>query len=623
MPNNVNVNINAKDNLSAPTKRMANNFTKSMDGVKESSKSTAAGLATLAKGFIGLVAVKSATRWISNATKAYNVQAKAEAKLRTALGFTSKAILEQASALQKLTLFGDEETISAAGTLAKYQLQEEQIQRLLPLVQDFATVQGMSLVAAADMVGKSVGSSTNALTRYGIEITGVKGSSERAASAVAGLTKQVKGQAEEAAEAGTGGLQQLGMAYDDMTEKIGKGFIPATNKSKTAIIEMINAVGSAGRFVVDVIAGSVDYVFAGVAQLYMTVTSLMGKFIQSIEVWVRLIPKMGGVADGLKSARTELEKISKAAAETSFDNMTASAVRFQAAIGKGSNDTASRATTTSGTTTGGATGGSGDDSDAIQRAKTLAQTIFDIGQQYRQLGMDARAKELDDIGQWYKSKLEIVKGNDEAEAELLAIKTAREKAVNDAADKRAETSDRREKERKKRAEKFLVSSTLDSLKKMTKGKKEYMAVYKAASIAQAIMDTYASANAAYLAGLSIGGPQGLILGGIAMAASIVAGITNVSQIASAKFAKGGDFVTSGRQLIEVGDNPGGRERLQITPLSSPNINGPKESQISFVMPLTINGNATPETVGMLQESQQEQMEWFKSTYNELQLHGEL
>ena len=32
------------------------------------------------------------------------------------------------------------------------------------------------------------------------------------------------------------------------------------------------------------------------------------------------------------------------------------------------------------------------------------------------------------------------------------------------------------------------------------------------------------------------------------------------------FATGGDFVTNGEQLIRVGDNPSGRERVQITPL---------------------------------------------------------
>ncbi len=39
-------------------------------------------------------------------------------------------------------------------------------------------------------------------------------------------------------------------------------------------------------------------------------------------------------------------------------------------------------------------------------------------------------------------------------------------------------------------------------------------------------------------------------------------------------ATGADFITSGPQLLMVGENPGGREHVQVTPLSSPNINGP-------------------------------------------------
>ena len=42
-----------------------------------------------------------------------------------------------------------------------------------------------------------------------------------------------------------------------------------------------------------------------------------------------------------------------------------------------------------------------------------------------------------------------------------------------------------------------------------------------------------------------------------------------------KFAQGGDFVTQGPQMIMVGDNPGGRERVSVTPLSSPNNAGPE------------------------------------------------
>lgn len=55
----------------------------------------------------------------------------------------------------------------------------------------------------------------------------------------------------------------------------------------------------------------------------------------------------------------------------------------------------------------------------------------------------------------------------------------------------------------------------------------------------------------------------------------------------AQFATGGDFITDGPQMIMVGDNAGGRERVQVTPLSSPNINGPQQGiSVNFNAPVT-------------------------------------
>ncbi len=58
-------------------------------------------------------------------------------------------------------------------------------------------------------------------------------------------------------------------------------------------------------------------------------------------------------------------------------------------------------------------------------------------------------------------------------------------------------------------------------------------------------------------------------------AGMQAAMTLVGQgLALSAFGQGGDFVTSGPRMIMVGDNPGGRERVQVTPLSSPNVAGP-------------------------------------------------
>jgi hypothetical protein len=76
-------------------------------------------------------------------------------------------------------------------------------------------------------------------------------------------------------------------------------------------------------------------------------------------------------------------------------------------------------------------------------------------------------------------------------------------------------------------------------------------------------------------------PLNLFLAAGAGAMAVGAMNTAMSAVKGIKFATGGDFVTSGPQMIMVGDNPGGRERVQVTPLSSPNINGPKGITINI------------------------------------------
>ena len=157
--------------------------------------------------------------------KAFDEQIKAETSLRTALGNNAEAfanLAEQAKELQKVTIFGDEATLQAQSFLAQLGLNEEAILRLTPLIQDFATAQRIQLTDAAKLVAKSVGSSTNALSRYGITIEGAVGEQERLQSAVDALTVAFGGQAEAIAKEGLGPLQQLKNELGDVSEKFGE-----------------------------------------------------------------------------------------------------------------------------------------------------------------------------------------------------------------------------------------------------------------------------------------------------------------------------------------------------------------------------------------------------------------
>lgn len=196
-------------------------------------------LAVAAGGMAVLVKVN---RWMGDSIKLAQEQEKAERKLSASLGYTSKALLEYASALQKKTTYGDEETIASAALVANFVKEEEQIKRIIRVSQDLATAKGMSLSQATDLVTKSVASSTNALSRYGIEIDGAAGSVERIDSAVQALDTSFGGMAEAMALTTEGKITQMENEIGDLREEVGKELLPAMLDVKQATLDFYNVI---------------------------------------------------------------------------------------------------------------------------------------------------------------------------------------------------------------------------------------------------------------------------------------------------------------------------------------------------------------------------------------------
>jgi hypothetical protein len=182
---------------------------------------------------------------------------------------------------------------------------------------------------------------------------------------------------------------------------------------------------------------------------------------------------------------------------------------------------------------------------------------------------DADAREIELLAMRQEQELAMVAGNEQA---IAALREAHRNQQAAAEQKMTEIH--------KQQALAQASATLGSIAAMARGQHEYIALYKTAAIAQTIIDTYSSAQSAFkaMSGIPYVGP---VLGAAAAAAAIAIGVANIAQISAAKFALGGEFVTSGPRTITVGDNPGGRERVTVTPLSSPNVNGPRDGGAVF------------------------------------------
>lgn len=169
--------------------------------------------------------------------QAANEAEAAEKKLSTARGYTSKALLDQSAALQKLTTFGDDQIMQVQASVAAFTRDESVIKALTKATLDFAAAKGMDLASAGDLVAKSFGSSTNVLARYGIQADATAGSTEKLRQITEGIAALYGGQAEAAAETFGGKLTQLKNAFGDLQEEI--GFVITKNSFFTKSIDLL------------------------------------------------------------------------------------------------------------------------------------------------------------------------------------------------------------------------------------------------------------------------------------------------------------------------------------------------------------------------------------------------
>ena len=276
MAKNVNIKLGAN----------IQDFQSKMKLAQKGFKKTAASLKKTGKA-LTMSLTAPLTAFAAASVKAFDTQAKAEAKLMTALKGNETAfknLTTQAQELQKVTIFGDEETMAAQSMLASMGLEEEAIKRLTPLIQDMATAKGMNLSAAADLVAKSVGSSTNALSRYGIQIEGAVGSTERLDSAVTALKGQFEGQAEAAAKAGAGGLKQLQNRFGDLMEQIGAMLIPILNQLVDFISKGLDAWSNldSGLKIAIITLGGVLASIGPIVALFGSLVSVVGFFMSPL-----------------------------------------------------------------------------------------------------------------------------------------------------------------------------------------------------------------------------------------------------------------------------------------------------------------------------------------------------
>ena len=153
-------------------------------------------------------------------------QEQAEKKLSFALGRTSQALLDQATALQKTTRFGDEATIAQMGFLASIGFTEEKIKEVIPVAMDLAEATGMSLESAVRNTAKTFSGMAGELGELVPQIRELTAEEMKAGEAVKVMGELFSGQAKSGADTLAGSIEQMKNAVGDAGEAIGNLLAP-------------------------------------------------------------------------------------------------------------------------------------------------------------------------------------------------------------------------------------------------------------------------------------------------------------------------------------------------------------------------------------------------------------
>tara|TARA_B100000768_G_scaffold102220_1_gene95173 strand:- start:4564 stop:6357 length:1794 start_codon:yes stop_codon:yes gene_type:complete len=218
-------------------------FEAKMQKASKSFKKTGAALKKTGKAMtMGLTAPLLAFAGAS--VKAFDTQAKAEAKLNSALKGNEKAFKNLKSAaqeFQKVSTFGDEEIIEQQAYLASLGMTEEQINSVIAASMDLASGTGQTLEFGVKNLAKTFSGLTGELGESIPALKDLTTEQLKSGEAVDVVAEAFKGQALAAAKAGAGGLKQLQNKFGDLMETIGAMLMPILNTLVDGINGMLDA----------------------------------------------------------------------------------------------------------------------------------------------------------------------------------------------------------------------------------------------------------------------------------------------------------------------------------------------------------------------------------------------
>lgn len=227
------------DDLQKQVKTLENQFEKVDDATAESAKNSqksvdkiSDSLKTLGKTVVAAFAVDRIIAFGKASLKAFEEAEQAALKLSSAVSINGGVaqdvdrLLKQADQLETKSIFSAEQINALQTAALQFGLTADEVERLTPIVVDFASATGQDLNSAFGVIQAGVSGAEKGLRAYGVQLEEGAGKAQNYAAITEQLTKKFQGQAAAINETTSGQLKQLDDAWGDIQETVGAAIAP-------------------------------------------------------------------------------------------------------------------------------------------------------------------------------------------------------------------------------------------------------------------------------------------------------------------------------------------------------------------------------------------------------------
>ena len=207
-------------------------------GLGDAEKQTKQFASLMQKSLAGIAAgftVSTVVKGINESVEAFRTQERAVASLNQALmnsgTYTaeySQHLQDLSSEIQSFSNYGDEATEQAIALGQSFSGNVKLTDELIRATVDYAAATGQDLQSAFTLVGKSIGTQTNALARYGVSLEDGMSKEQKMAKITETLSQRFNGSAKTMSNASV----QLKNAIGDLSEEFGTAFNPAVEEAQ-------------------------------------------------------------------------------------------------------------------------------------------------------------------------------------------------------------------------------------------------------------------------------------------------------------------------------------------------------------------------------------------------------